>query len=449
MCNAPGYILSFLGLQGLLQVALIELFLAQSYLADSGAVMMTQARRSVARFGAAAALAAFGRPEGPKAMSCQSPDVSYYGSYLNDRFGGGIGRRVGVDEGGKRSLKGTGVVRVATFTEKHESLRKWATRENWRRATEIHKGAYFTRYTNEIQEAVLEHVRQHYEKTDRVEDEPVVMALYRFEDRDEFEERRFSKMRVAKLPAVVHGVFDEKTERCIVDFANKRLGGGWLSYGCVQEEIMFIERPDFGAMCARSLLEMPDPREEPLASPFSMEANEVWILKGAPRYAELGWYGRAPPDALKKVKLLDPAEDRKTSPTVIAMDAIKASFESYQREHLEMMLIKAYTGFVAAKEDDVAGGMSVIATGSWGCGAFYNGEPVMFAVQSLAANAAGVDLTYHSLGDGRRLAPAFQLLEEALVRKLTIKEALDLLVERCANDPAFRTKYKPRPRSSM
>ena len=91
--------------------------------------------------------------------------------------------------------------------KKHESLRKWATRENWRRATEIHKGAYFTRYTNEIQEAVLEHVRQHYEKTDRVEDEPVVMALYRFEDRDEFEEHRFSKMRVAKLPAVVHGVF--------------------------------------------------------------------------------------------------------------------------------------------------------------------------------------------------------------------------------------------------
>ena len=77
-------------------------------------------------------------------------------------------------------------------------------------------------------------------------DEPVVMALYRFEDRNEFEDR-LNKMRVTKLPAVVHGVFDEKNERCIVDFANKRLGGGWLSYGCVQEEIMFIERPDFGA----------------------------------------------------------------------------------------------------------------------------------------------------------------------------------------------------------
>lgn len=373
--------------------------------------------------------------------SCQNSEVSYYGSYLNDRFGGGIGRRVGVDESGKRPLKGTGVVRVATFNDTHENLRKWATKENWQRATEIHKGAYFTRYTNEIQEAVLEHVRQHYEKMPYKADEPVVMALYRFEDRNEFEDR-LNKMRVTKLPAVVHGVFDEKNERCIVDFANKRLGGGWLSYGCVQEEIMFIERPDFGAMCARSLLEMPDPRQEPIASPFSMEANEVWILKGAPRYAHLGWYGRPPKDALKKVKLLNPEEDRKTSPTVIAMDAIKASFETYQKEHLELMLIKAYTGFVAAKEDDVAG--EVVATGSWGCGAFYNGEPVMFAIQSLAANAAGVALTYHVLGDGRRLAPAFELLEEALVKKLSIKEALELLAERCANDPAFRTKFKPR-----
>eukprot|EP00438_Fugacium_kawagutii_P001010 Skav209967 [mRNA] locus=scaffold4929:19121:24758:- [translate_table: standard] len=415
--------------------------------------MMSQARRGVARLGAAAALsAAMGNRNlnigeaAPTRGLCQSSDVSYYGSYLDDRFGGGIGRRVGIDESGKVPLQGTGVARVATFTETHESLRKWATKENWQQATEIHKGAYFTRYTNEIQEAVLEHVRAYYERTEYEAKEPVSMALYRFEDQKEFEER-INTMRVRQLPAVVHGVFDEKNERCIVDFANKRLGGGWLSYGCVQEEIMFIERPDFGAMCARSLLEMPDPRKEPNASPFSMEANEVWILRGAPRYAELGWYGRAPKDALQKVKLLNPEDDQMTSPTVIAMDAIKASFEIYRKEHLEMMLIKAYTGFAAAKDDAHC---QVIATGSWGCGAFYNGEPVMFAIQSLAANAAGVALTYHSLGDGRRLAPAFELLEEALVKKLRIKEALDLLVDRCANDPAFRTKFKPRTaRSNM
>ena len=54
------------------------------------------------------------------------------------------------------------------------------------------------------------------------------------------------------VPVLVEGIYDEKTERCVVDFANKRLGGGWLSYGMVQEEKMFIERPDLGALCARA-----------------------------------------------------------------------------------------------------------------------------------------------------------------------------------------------------
>ena len=404
--------------------------------------MASSSRRKVVGLGAAAISAAISRSG---VALCSEDGVSYYGSYLNDRFGGGIGRRVGVDESRKHPLAGTGVVRVATFEESHERLRQWATKENWQRAAEIHKGAYFTRGTNEFQDSVLEHIRQHYCGTKYFAHEPVVMALYRCEDRSEVNKRL--QKRVNHLPAVVHGVFDEKNEKCVVDFANKRLGGGWLSYGGVQEEIMFFERPDFGAMCARSLLEMPDPRQEPLASPFSMEPNEAFILKGAPRYAKVSWYGRCPPDALQKVKLLDPEDDRRTSPTVVAMDAIKASFEIYKREHLEMMLIKAYTGFVAAKEDDVVGGLNVIATGSWGCGAFFNGEPVMFAIQTLAANAAGVSLTYHSLGDGRRLAPAFEFLEDTLVRKLTISEAFDLLVERCAKDPAFRTKFKPR--SSM
>eukprot|EP00931_Biecheleriopsis_adriatica_P102061 TRINITY_DN77087_c0_g1_i1.p1 TRINITY_DN77087_c0_g1~~TRINITY_DN77087_c0_g1_i1.p1 ORF type:complete len:424 (+),score=96.58 TRINITY_DN77087_c0_g1_i1:169-1440(+) len=372
--------------------------------------------------------------------------VSYYGSYTGDRFGGGIGRRVGVDERHRRLLPGTGVARVAAFSDTHERLRSWATAENWKKATAVHKGAYFTRTENLAQEAVVDHIRKHYVDNNFEASEPVEMALFRLEDTEVFRDR-CRRTTVAQLPAVVHGVFEEEREPCVVDFANKRLGGGWLGYGCVQEEIMFIERPDFGAMCARSLLEMPDPIAEPLASPFSMEANEAWILRGAPRFAKLGWYGRTPKNAISKVTLLDPEQDRFTSPTVIAMDAIKASFETYRREHLEMMLVKAYTGFVAAREDLDFGGQELVATGSWGCGAFYNSEPVMFVVQALAANAAGVRLTYHVLGDGRRLAPAFELLEDMLLKRLSVVEALDLLAERCAEDPAWKSKFNPNGRS--
>ncbi|CAE7031185.1 PARG [Symbiodinium sp. CCMP2592] len=383
-----------------------------------------EAFRSVARCGA---------------VRCQDAQrASYYGSYSGDRFGGGIGQRVGIDEREEahQPLPGTGVARIATFTETHERLQAWATAENWKRATEIHKAAYFTRTTNEIQESVLEHVRQHYCSASYVAEKPITMALFRLKDLEDFEKGR-CKRHIRQLPLVVQGVFDEATEPCIVDFANKRLGGGWLSYGCVQEEILFIERPDFGALCARSLLEMPDPSMEPLASPFSMEPNEAWVMRGAPRFAKIGWYGRAPKDALKRVLLLDPKEDQRSSPTVVAIDAIKASFEVYTLEHLKLMLQKAYTGFVAVKEDELFGETEV-STGSWGCGAFFNSEPVMFAIQALAANAAGVRLVYHTLGDGRRLAPAFELLEDAMLRKLTIAEALEALAERCAGDPAFR-----------
>jgi len=368
--------------------------------------------------------------------------LSYYGSYQEDRFGGGIGHRVGVDERYRRILPGTGVTRVAVFSDTHENLRSWATSDNWKRATAIHKKAYFTRTENLVQEAVVDHVRQHYTIAGYSPSQPVQMALYRLEDQQRFQER-CRQTKVTSVPAVVHGVFDEENERCTVDFANKRLGGGWLGYGCVQEEIMFIERPDLGAMCARSLVEMPDPVVEPLASPFSMHPDEAWILRGAARFAKLGWYGRTPKDAMAKVTLLDPEEDRFTSPTVIAIDAIKASFETYEPEHLQMMLAKAYTGFVAAHEDDVSGGQDMVATGSWGCGAFYNSEPVMFVVQTLAANAAGVRLTYHVLGDGRRLAPAFELLEEALVEKLSVADTMAVLAQRCATDPAWKTKFRP------
>jgi len=365
---------------------------------------------------------------------------SYYGSYAGDRFGGGIGDRVGIDEGRKQPLAGTGVSRVAVFSETHEHLREWATSDNWSAATKVHKSAYFTRSENRTQEDVIERIRQHYvSSSGYVGHMPVQAALFRCEGEGEFREKVQNAI-VRTIPSIEFGVMTEDTERCVVDFANKRLGGGWLSYGMVQEEKMFIERFDLGALCARSLLDMPDPTAEPLASPFSMEPNEAWILRGAPKWAHLGWYGRTPKDAFARFQLLDPAQDRLTSPTVVAIDAIKASFSIYEREHLEMMLIKAYTGFVAARCDGDFGGADRVATGSWGCGAFMNNERVMFVIQALAANAAGVDLTYHILGDGFRLAEAMAFLEDSVVRMLSVAESLDGLVQICADDALWRPK---------
>merc|ERR1712007_235972 len=132
-----------------------------------------------------------------------------------------------------------------------------------------------------------------------------------------------------------------------------------------------------------------------------------------------------------------------TEPVVVAIDAIKASFEVYERRHLELMLLKAYIGFVGARHDSAFGKQCVIATGSWGCGAFYNNERVMFVIQAMAANLADVKLTHHILGDGFRLSPAFGFLEDAIVKKLSVSQTLDALAERCATDTEWRSKFKP------
>jgi len=374
-------------------------------------------------------------------------EASYYGAYATDKFGGGIGRRVGLVES-SQTLPGTAIARITLVSEQRGALRRWATASNWRQATAIHKGAYFTRSENLVQEDVVEKVRQHYvSASEALDAQYVKAALYRLED-DSKLLALLDSTRLGHIPSVVYGVFQEHKESCIVDFANKRLGGAWLSYGMVQEEKMFIERFDYGALCARSLLEMPrSPLEEPVASPFSMKQDEAWLLVGGLRYAEVPWYGRTPKDGLQRLQCVSPLDDD-APPTVLAIDAIKADFKKYGRAHLHMMLVKAYVGFAAAKEDPELGGATCISTGSWGCGAFFNNERVMFVVQALAANLAGVELRYHSLGDGLSLAPAFQLLEEAMCKKATVGQVLDSLAQKCTEDPAWESKWKP-PRSQQ
>lgn len=188
---------------------------------------------------------------------------------------------------------------------------------------------------------------------------------------------------------------------------------------------------------------MPDPIARPLASPFSMYPNEAWVLRGAPAFAEVPWYGRTPPDGLERLKLLDPANDVATSPIVVVIDAIKASFPVYERQHLELMLTKAYCGFASARHDPDVGGESLIATGSWGCGAFLNNERVMFVVQSLAASLAGVTLTHHDLGDGLDLAPAIALVERLVAQRRTVAVGLAELEALCASDAGWRSKFDP------
>lgn len=61
-----------------------------------------------------------------------------------------------------------------------------------------------------------------------------------------------------------------------MDFANKYLGGGVLRTGCVQEEIMFLIKPELFVTCL--VVEC-------------LNANEAIIVEGAEQYSTYKGYG--------------------------------------------------------------------------------------------------------------------------------------------------------------
>lgn len=62
----------------------------------------------------------------------------------------------------------------------------------------------------------------------------------------------------------------------MIDFANEYVGGGCLTYGSVQEEILFLIYPELNTVCLFS---------------ERMQSNEAIIMKGARRYADYSGYG--------------------------------------------------------------------------------------------------------------------------------------------------------------
>eukprot|EP01062_Namystynia_karyoxenos_P032423 TRINITY_DN23907_c0_g1_i2.p1 TRINITY_DN23907_c0_g1~~TRINITY_DN23907_c0_g1_i2.p1 ORF type:complete len:446 (+),score=90.95 TRINITY_DN23907_c0_g1_i2:78-1340(+) len=417
--------------------------------------MWRRARAAVATGGGLAAAASGQASAAPRPWSLSDMERVYYQSY----GGAGIGERVGVDDSGATPLSVLPCVeRVTSMGATRGELRRWAADPaNWQLALERHKGAYFTRKTNGDQEALLDTVRSHYASAAAAtEDHQIGAVLYRVRDFTAAQELA-GRTQVTRVPPLVSGVFDEQRENCVVDFANKRLGGGWMSYGMVQEEKMVTERFDYSALFAKALTDMPDPRQpggKLLACAYSLQPHEAWLLTGGQRWAQLDWYGWTPRDWLRRSRLLDPQKPGAdaSAPAVVAVDAIKSAFERYETEHLSALLLKAFVGFAAARDaaPREPGGVVRVATGNWACGAFYGNKNVMYVVQALAAEMAGVELAYY-LPEWKRepVSPVqlgIEFVESCAKQRLTVAEALQQLGAQCAaakSRDTWMTSWKP------
>ena len=170
-----------------------------------------------------------------------------------------------------------------------------------------------------------------------------------------------------------------------VDFANKYIGGGVLTGGCVQEEILFCVEPE--AIVSLYFMEV-------------MDDNDAIGIYDTIQYSDYKGYGYKFTYNGCLIKEKTPIKKHR----IIAIDALsmKYSFKFIKGRSLlddiKRDIHKAYVGFSLANFDKNL--EKTISTGNWGCGVFGGNHELKFIQQWIAASFAGVErLDYYTFGD--------------------------------------------------
>ena len=162
-----------------------------------------------------------------------------------------------------------------------------------------------------------------------------------------------------------------------VDFANKYLGGGVLTRGCVQEEITFTICPEL--ICGMCFME-------------AMDDNEAIIITGCKKYSKYQGYARS----FRFLGNNFNTSSYNTGEVVIAIDALDFrgvnADEQYTQQNMQREINKAFVGFRKFKSDTenslLSEHSSNIATGNWGSGAFLGDPQLKSILQWIAASEA-------------------------------------------------------------
>lgn len=175
-----------------------------------------------------------------------------------------------------------------------------------------------------------------------------------------------------------------------VDFANYLVGGGVLSYGLVQEEILFLIYPEL--LVCRLF-------NEKLAD------NQVLFITGFERFNKYSGYGsdfKFIGDYYDETKIEKTVYGNRRLSFMVAMDAksykIERKHEQYQQKNIIRELNKCYVAFAYDNKIE-RDRKAKISTGNWGCGAF-NGDPELKSlIQLLVASYCKRDIIYSTFGD--------------------------------------------------
>jgi poly(ADP-ribose) glycohydrolase len=260
----------------------------------------------------------------------------------------------------------------------------------------------------------------------------------------EFPDFKTSVKRIRGVYVREKGAIEDAQGALQVDFANRYIGGGVLSGGCVQEEIRFSIEPEL------------------MASMFLCEAmadNEAIFLGGSECYSRYKGYAKTlqyAGDSVDTTPLID--ANKNTSmiidKEVCAIDAIDyrgIGAEVQYREDIFLREIrKAYTGFFSrpsppssstlrppfANHDLIlqdsrssSSSSTPIATGNWGCGAFLGDREHKSLLQIMAASEVDRDLIYYTFGDKTLTARLERFNTFAEEKALTVGDVYRALVE--------------------
>ena len=186
-------------------------------------------------------------------------------------------------------------------------------------------------------------------------------------------------------------LFDGKESSYCIDFANKYIGGGALTGGCVQEEILFAVEPE--ATVSMLFMEV-------------MDENDAIGIYNTIEFSKYTGYGST--FKFEKSAITDDLSLNKIKKhKIIAIDAIVSrgyfSFFSHSKtKDINRDIHKAYVGFNLVNFETEKDTQKIISTGNWGCGAFGGNHELKFIQQWIAASFVPIKrLDYYTFDDSR------------------------------------------------
>lgn len=224
----------------------------------------------------------------------------------------------------------------------------------------------------------------------------------------------WAQSRTALVPIIFHEqeLIEESKNSMQIIFCNKRLGGGVLENGGLQEELFFIRNPE---MLPALLI-----AEE-------LEDYEAFYYHGCENFNLISGYGEKMIfESDKQEKFALDIYDKKDS-CFVAIDAFPFK-EKQQQYNLNMILRELNKAFLGFYGSDLINDnpKKEIATGKWGCGDFKGDFELKFIIQWLAASECQRALHFY-FPEKENLEPFNALINK--FKELTVGEVFGYLME--------------------